>query len=261
MDKWTSGAAYDLWMGRWSRLLADEFLQWLNLPAGRQWLDVCCGSGVMSQAIGERWSPAGVVGIDMAPAQVAFAREHRASPRIVFTAGDAMALPFRDANFDVATCGLGLNYVPDSSRVLQEMQRVVRPQGTVAAYVWDYAEKARFLREFWDAALAVDPEAPAFDQARRFPLCTRDGLERLFAGAGLEHVRLQAIEITTRFANFEDYWEPLCSKQGSAPNYLASRDAATRNAIHERLKARLAAGAQGPIVLPARAWAVSGRRP
>jgi SAM-dependent methyltransferase len=261
MDKWTSGAAYDLWMGRWSRLLADEFLQWLDPPAARQWLDVCCGSGVMSQAIGERCSPAGVVGIDMAPAQVGFAREHRGLGHIVFSVGDASALPFRDASFDIAACGLGLNYVPDSSRVLQEMQRVVRPLGTVAAYVWDYAEGARFLREFWDAALAVDPEAPAFDQARRFPLCTRDGLERLFAGAGLEHVRLQAIEITTCFANFEEYWEPLCSEQGSAPNYLASRNAATRHAIRERLKARLAADAQGAIVLPARAWAVSGRRP
>src|ERR1019366_6605666 len=48
MEKWTSGAAYDQWMGRWSRLLADEFLNWLSLPSHLRWL-TCAAEAVSSQ--------------------------------------------------------------------------------------------------------------------------------------------------------------------------------------------------------------------
>ena len=67
VDKWTSGAAYEVWMGRWSRLLAHEFLKWLSIPAQARWLDVCCGSGIVSRAIAETCSPRSVVGLAASP--------------------------------------------------------------------------------------------------------------------------------------------------------------------------------------------------
>ena len=81
-DKWTSGADYDLWMGRWSRLVAQEFLKWLNIPAGLRWIDVCCGSGVLSEAIAERNEPASVVGVDVSAEQINYARQHRAGANL-----------------------------------------------------------------------------------------------------------------------------------------------------------------------------------
>jgi SAM-dependent methyltransferase len=260
MDKWTSGAAYDQWMGRWSRLLAHEFLNWLNLAPDLRWLDVCCGSGVLTEAIVERFLPARVAGLDASPQQIQFARERRAGTNVAFEAGDAMALPFADASFDVAVCGLGLNFVPQPERALREMRRVTGPAGVIAVYVWDYAEGARFLREFWDAATAVDREALAFDQAQRFPLCHPDALCNLFEGTGLEQVKVCPLNITTRFSSFDDYWQPLLTAQGSAPNYLASRDELTKSAIRERLRDSLPADSEGAIELPARAWAICGRR-
>src|ERR1700685_2327949 len=101
MDKWTSGAAYDQWMGRWSRLLADEFLDWLNLPSKLRWLDVCCGSGMLTETIVERFAPARVAGVDASSQQIEFARAHRANPAVILETGDAMALPFAEASFDV----------------------------------------------------------------------------------------------------------------------------------------------------------------
>ncbi len=258
MDKWTSGAKYERWMGRWSRLVADEFVQWLATPARLAWLDVCCGSGVLSEAILERAAAAKVCGIDASPAQIEFAQKHRGSGKAAFQAGDAGSLPFEDASFDVAVSGLGLNYLPEPQRALREMRRVVRRGGTIAGYVWDYREGARFLREFWDAAIAVDPEAPAIDQAQRFPFCTPDGLRELFESAELKPVATTALAITTRFTSFDDYWEPLLSEQGSAPNYVASRSPEVRSAIRERLRTSLPQGQGGEIVLPARAWAVRG---
>ena len=260
MDKWTSGVAYDQWMGRWSRLVAHEFLNWVNPPPNLRWLDVCCGSGVLSEAICTRFQPALVAGIDASPQQIAFAREHRSRHTVSFETGDAMALPFEPATFDAIVCGLGLNYLPEPERALQEMCRVAVPRGVIAIYVWDYADGVRFLREFWDAATAIDPEALAHDQARRFPICNLALLQRLFERVGLEPVEVSPLDVNTRFTNFDDYWQPLLTGQGSAPNYLETRDEPTRNAIREQLRNSLPIDADGVIELPARAWAVRGRR-
>ena len=259
-ERWTSGADYDEWMGRWSRLLAREFLKWLSVPAGLRWIDVCCGSGVVTEAIVESNAPGSVVGVDASSAQISFAREHRAYPNVHFETGDAMALAFPNSSFDMAVCGLGLNFIPSPSRALEEFDRVTRAGGTIAVYVWDYADGAIFLRKFWDAAAAVDGEATTYDQAHRFPICTQEGLRGLFEQAKLEDVSLRALDIVTRFNSFDDYWEPLLTGQGSAPNYLATRDEATRTAIRERLRAALPANTQGAVELPAHAWAIRGRR-
>ena len=260
MDKWTSGAAYDQWMGRWSKLIADEFLSWLGLPSKLRWLDVCCGSGVLTAAIADGCAPLRVSGVDASAQQIEFARSHRTHPDVSFETGDARALPIAEANFDVSVCGLGLNYVPEPELAVQEMRRVTVPGGEIAIYVWDYAEGTRFLREFWDVAADVDQEASAYDQGRRFPLCNPEALRKLFEGAGVEHVNTRALDITTRFVDFDDYWQPFLTGQGSAPNYLAGRDERIQNAIRECLRGSLPIGVDGAIALPARAWAVRGTR-
>ncbi|HXC46773.1 MAG TPA: methyltransferase domain-containing protein [Candidatus Sulfotelmatobacter sp.] len=260
MDKWTSGAHYDQWMGRWSRLLAQEFLQWLELSAGLRWMDVCCGSGVVTEAIVELNLPAAVVGVDASTEQVTFARNHRTHHNVIFDTADAMALPFPDSSFDVVVCGLGLNFVPNPLKALDEFSRVARPGGTIAVYVWDYVQSASFLRYFWDAAIAIDGEAATFDQAYRFPMCTPEGLRNLFEQAKLEDLSQHTLNVLTRFTNFDDFWQPLLTGQGSAPGYLAVRDPQIQAAIRERLRSALPTDARGAIELPARAWAIRARK-
>jgi SAM-dependent methyltransferase len=240
--------------------VAQEFLKWLDVPAGLRWIDVCCGSGMVTEAIVERNVPATVVGVDASAEQISFARQHHAHPNVRFETADAMALPFPDSSFDVAVCGLGLNFLPSPSRALEEFRRVTTPGGAIAVYVWDYAHGATFLREFWDAAIAIDSEAATFDQAYRFPMCTPEGLRSLFEQAKLEGLTSHALDVTTRFTSFDDYWEPLLTGQGSAPGYLAARDKQTQTAIRERLKTVLPANPLGAIELPARAWAIRAQR-
>jgi SAM-dependent methyltransferase len=167
-----------------------------------------------------------------------------------------MALPFPDSSFDVVVCGLGLNFLPSPAKAPEAFRRVTTPDGTIAVYVWDYADGARFLREFWDAAIAIDSEAATFDQAYRFPMCTPEGLRSLFQQAKLEGLTSHALDVVTRFTSFDDYWQPLLTGQGSAPGYLAGRDQQIQTAIRERLKVVLPANPQGAIELPARAWAM-----
>jgi SAM-dependent methyltransferase len=259
-DCWTSGADYEQWMGRWSRLLAQRFLQWLALPTHLQWLDFCCGGGVVSETIADVSAPASVVGVDLSSSQIEFARQHRARHTVKYEVADAMTLPFPDASFDVAVSGLGLNFIPDPLRALREANRVLRPGGALAVYVWDYAQGARFLREFWDTAIAIDPEAAAFDQALRFTICTHQGLRDVFESAKLDSITTHALEIVTHFSNFDDYWLPLLTGQGSAPGYLATRAEQTRAAIRALLQSTLPQNPDGSIDLPARALAVRARR-
>jgi SAM-dependent methyltransferase len=261
LDQWTSGEAYDIWMGRWSALLAADFLNWLRLAPAQQWLDVCCGSGILSLAIAQRHSPKQVVALDRSPAQIAFAREHRAHPRVTYSVADAMALPLPAESFDATVSGLGLNFVPDHARALDEFRRITRPGGTVACFVWDYSEGARFIRAFWDAALETNPESAKFDQGRRFEICKPEVLQKSFAAAHLESPELHPLDIHTRFDHFDDYWKPFQLGQGSAPVYLRSQPAQIQNAIRDRLKSTLTAAPDGSITLPARAWAIRARRP
>jgi ubiquinone/menaquinone biosynthesis C-methylase UbiE len=192
MDRWTSGAHYDRWMGRWSRLLAREFVSWLAAPAGLRWIDVCCGSGVVTETIVERAAPHSVMGVDASAQQIEFAREHRAHPSVSFETGDAMTLRFPDATFDVAVCGLGLNFIPSPARALEEFRRVVSPGGTIAVYVWDYVSGAMFVRHFWDAAIAVDTEsAGKFVRACAGSSYAFRQLRRLL-GAAADRPRLRA---------------------------------------------------------------------
>jgi hypothetical protein len=141
------------------------------------------------------------------------------------------------------------------------MARAVRRAGTVAAYVWDYAGQMELMRYFWDAAVALDRDALALDEGRRFPICQPAPLVDLFTHAGLCDVQARAIDVPTRFRDFDDYWTPFLGGQGPAPGYVMSLDERRRDALRDRLRTSLPAAADGSIQLTARAWAVRGRAP
>jgi SAM-dependent methyltransferase len=154
--------------------------------------------------------------------------------------------------------GLVLNFVPDQELMLREMARVTRPGGTVAVYVWDYADGMQMIRYFWDAAAEVDSSSSALDETARFPVCRPEPLRALFAKAGLEAIALHSIDVSTVFEDFDDFWKPFLGKTGPAPAYLASLNDTDRERIRRHLEARLVPPGSGRIELKARAWAARG---
>ena len=256
-DTWERGDPYEQYVGRWSRRVAPLFLSWLDIPAGRSWLDVGCGTGALCAAILERCSPSSVVGVEPSDGYIETAKANLAE-RAAFLRGRATSIPLDDASIDVVVSGLVLNFVPEPPAALIEMMRVVRGGGTIAAYVWDYAEKMEFMRIFWDEAIALDPAAARLDEGVRFPLCRPEGMERLFTGAGLNDVNVRSIDVPTWFANFDDYWRPFLGGQGPAPSYLMSLDDTARDRLRDRIRDRLPTSADASISLIARAWAAHG---
>lgn len=259
-DVWAIGAAYDAYVGRWSRLVARELLRWIGNPPGSRWLDVGCGTGTLVEAIVEDAAPSAVMGVDRSRGFVAHARARVTDPRIAFQAGDAQALPVADAAFDAVVSGLVLNFVPDPARMVAEMARAGRPGSTIALYVWDYAAGMELIRRFWDAAKALDPGAAALDEAVRFPGCAPAPLAALLTATGLSGVVTRAIDVRTRFRDFEDCWSPFLGGQGPAPAYVVSLPEDRRAALREAFRGSLPIASDGSITLAARAWAVRGSR-
>jgi SAM-dependent methyltransferase len=260
-DRWSSGSDYESYIGRWSRLVAAPFLDWLEIPPGRRWLDVGCGTGALTGTILATREPSSVVGVDPSAAFVAHAQATITDPRASFRVGDAGRTSLGAGGVDVVVSGLVLNFVPDLGAALAEAQRVVAPGGLVAGYVWDYADGMQLLRRFWDAAVALDPAARDVDEGVRFPTAAPEALAMAFTAAGLDAVETRPIEVPTVFADFDDLWTPFLSGTGPAPAYVASLNSSARHGLRERLFASVAEPLGGPIRLTARAWAVRGRRP
>jgi SAM-dependent methyltransferase len=257
-EQWATGAAYEPYVGRWSRLVARELLAWLAVPPGARWLDVGCGTGALSQTILAVAAPSAIKGLDASAGYVAYAHRQVRDARAAFEVGDAQALPEESGGYDAVVAGLVLNFVPQPARMVAEMVRVARPGGVVAVYVWDYAGQMQLMRHFWDAAVALDPTARELDEGPRFPLCHPDRLGDLFRDAGLQAVETRAIDVPTRFRDFDDYWSPFLGGQGPAPGYATSLSEARRAALRERIRAALPVAADGTIDHIARAWAERG---
>ena len=269
--EWRDSEGYDAHVGRWSAMVAASFTDWLDARAGLRWLDVGCGTGALASAALARAHPASVVGIDPAMGYVQQAESRVDDPRASFVVADAMELPFADKTYDVVVSGLVLNFVPDPAGAITEQARVARPGGVVGAYVWDYRDGLEFQRVFWEAAIAVEPSAVEAARRSTFPIAGPDRLEVLFAGAGLQEVRVRPIEIQTTFASFDELWADFLGagrlSQGDEPGWkgpsydlLGSVDDAAREAIEAEYRARLTIAPSGHIASTARSWAVSGRR-
>lgn len=257
-DVWTDGSGYESYVGRWSRSVARELLHWLAVPSGSAWLDFGCGTGALSQTILEEGSPRVVIGCDRSSGYVAFARQQTADARAQFVVAELLDLPRFGDGFDAVVAGLVLNFLPIPAEGVAAMTARVRQGGTIAAYVWDYAEGMQLMRIFWDTAVALDPAAQGLDEGARFALCRPEALRELFEGAGLRDVRLRPIVVPTVFQDFDDYWVPFLSGQGPAPGYVMSLSVERRAQLRNGIRQRLPTSAEGTIPLTARAWAVKG---
>ena len=253
-DAWSAGRSYDHYMGRWSRAVASLFVAWLDQPGGLDWVDVGCGTGALSATVIADGAPRSVVGIDPSEGFVQHARDAVADTRARFEVATAEALPLDDKSVDVVTSGLAYNFVHDRPAALREFRRVARPGATISFCVWDYPGGGiGFIDAFWKAAVSVDPNAKALDEASRFPFCTADTLRSELNASGLRNAEVEPIEVATRFDDFESFWYPFTLGAGPAPGYLISLDDDARNGLRQRLRAVVG---DGPIELTARAWAL-----
>jgi SAM-dependent methyltransferase len=249
-------------MGRWSRLVAPQLVDFTDVPDGGRFLDVGSGTGALAFALAERKPQAHVRGIDPSKEYVAYANSRNRFPeRVSFAAGDAQQLNIADASFDASLSLLVFNFIPDPRKAIREVRRVTKPGGRISAAVWDYGDGMRMLRAFWDGASSIDANAERLDE-KHMPLCRAGELTELWRQGGLENVREQPQVITMRFESFADYWDAFLLGQGPAGVYVRSLNRDQVRALRDDVKGRVSPSAENvPIALPARVWSVCGTVP
>jgi SAM-dependent methyltransferase len=254
--RFQDGGAYEKYMGKWSQLAGETFLDWLAPDPGLRWLDVGCGNGAFTEMIADRCSPTSIDGIDPSEAQLSCARTRPALWAAKFHPGDAMALPFTGTSFDVGVMPLVIFFVPDPARGVAEMARVVRPGGIVTAYAWDVIGRGFpyvALVEELQALGHPVPQAPSNDASRM------DVLRELWSGAGLQSLETREITVERTFASFDEYWS-IIHGSPSASSRLAAMSDDDRDKLRANLIERLPADASGRITYSARANAIKGCR-
>jgi len=257
-DYWSSGTAYERFMGRWSILVAREFLSWLAIAPARIWLDVGCGTGSLTRCILESYQPKEIISIDSSSEFISQAQRSIDNPCVHFKVGLAQSLELDSNSIDVVVSGLVLNFVPEPNEAILEMLRVTKPGGRIGIFLWDYADGMQMMRYFWDAAVELDHNAREHDSGVRFPICQEGQLESLVRETGLKQVEATALEINTVFQNFDDYWQPFLGKVGSPSSYLMGMNPVDRQKLEDKLRISLPIDDDGSISLSARAWAVKG---
>jgi SAM-dependent methyltransferase len=257
-ERWHDGSGYDSFVGRWSRRVAERFVAWLEVRYGADWVDIGCGTGVLTRAITEFADPRSVIGVDPSRRFLIAAKGATRDSRVTFVEGEGEELPIEDRSTDVVVSGLVLNFIHDLPAALREMRRISRPGALIAGYVWDYGGEMQMMRRFWDAAAALDPSAAELDEGVRFSIARPEGLKTAFERAGLDDVDVIPIEVATIFTSFEDYWSPFLSGVAPAPSYAMSLQPNARERLRDLLDRTLPRELDGSIDLIARAWAVRG---
>ncbi len=256
-DSWQAGDPYEYYMGRWSKLVAELFVDWLSLPSGLRWLDVGCGSGALSEAVITMQNPVEVIAIDQSEDFVSTAQQ-RLGNMVKCKMGDALSLPLDDTSVNISVSGLVLNFLSEPEKALEEMRRVTKKGGTVAVYIWDYAGGIEFLKYFWDTAVQLNPNASNLHEGRRFPKANAEELSAAFKRTGFAEIETTSVDVITKFSNFDDYWKPFLGGQGPAPTYVLKLHEAERYNLRDALSRRLPIKEDGSIPLAARAWAAKG---
>lgn len=258
INPWSSGTDYDLYVGRWSSLVAAQFVPWLDAVPGGSWLDAGCGTGALSEAVLRHAEPTRIHGIDTSEPYLDVARHRLSGTIATFELGDTMRLDDADDSHDAVVSALVLNFVPDAAAALAEQARVTAPGGVVGAYVWDYAEGMQLMRYFWDAVIERDESMRQFAEQYKYADWRPANIEQLFMDAGLTAVETRTITVPTPFHSVEDYWLPFLGGQGPAPAYLRTLDAGAVAELRQIVERRLPIEADGSIALTAGALATKG---
>jgi ubiquinone/menaquinone biosynthesis C-methylase UbiE len=251
------GAIYARMMGKWSGLIGNAFIDWLSPPPNLRWIDIGCGNGAFTQLLARRCAPAAIEGVDPSEGQLAFARERLATPVTHFRQGDAMALPYPNDAFDAAVMALVVFFIPEPSRGVAEMARVIRPGGLAAAYIWDLVSgggpSEAVITQMRDMGSAP-PRAP------RAEASTPEGLHALWSQAGFTDIQARVICARRTFDDFEDFWSTTVAAPNIAPK-LSTMTPAELSELKSGVRKHVPVEANGLVTIEARANAIVGRRP
>ena len=251
----SDSAAYERFMGSWTRAVGAKFLDWIAAADGQRLLEVGCGTGIFTEMLVKATAPREIIAIDPAPTQIELAKGKPFARDVDFRIADAQALPFANGDFDLAVSALVINFIPDQARAMAEMRRVVKPAGLVAGYVWDFTGDLNVARHIQIPLRKLNPNLPKVigaDSSRLEPLIN------LFAGAGFENVTGCPIEAEVTYPSFDAYWRGFIENPSAQSAYIKALPSSEFERFRDTVRSTMPIKADGTITFSARAHAVKG---
>ncbi|WP_085909164.1 class I SAM-dependent methyltransferase [Kiloniella majae] len=229
------------------RVATEIMLDQANIETGHHVLDIAAGDGSQSlmaaKLVGETGS---VLATDISPAFIKISKEiaqARDVKNIATEVMDAENLALKDNSFDAAISRLGMMFLPDPLRGLQEIHRVLKPSGSFAAVVFTTADKSPFFtippQVIRDRLNLPNPSdmspAPLRHQPGPFALGTPDLFADLFSQAGFINIEQEIIEAPLRFKTTEDFVQWRRDIAVSLQRMLAGQDTEIQKKIWQNV--------------------------
>jgi trans-aconitate methyltransferase len=258
-EKWDNIQGYEMYVGRWSKLLSIDFVDWLNARQNSKWLEIGCGTAALTKVIADKCMPSNLLAVDKSDSYLEKARETTNPGNIFFLNADINSY-ILNGKFQYITSGLFLNFVPEIDELLRRLVNNLKIGGQMSAFVWDYGGHYQPMRHFWNAAREMIPGSEKFDAGQNFEICSKEKLIQLFEKIGLNDIQFTTIEKVATFQDFNDYWLPISNAQGSVTKFMSTLTDTEKDELKEHIRGRLPIAFNGEIKLVISAIAVKGRR-
>ena len=245
--------------------VAEQMVTGTAFPVPARVLDVACGTGIVARTVAAHQQGQGqITGLDLNPAmlRVARRRSEAAGLGIDWVQGDAQALPFPGATFDLVFCQQGIQFFPDRAGAVAEMHRVLVPGGEVAVACWRGLSRNPF---FADLAQVVQQRVGSDALALPFALDDPLELAGLLQQAGFQDVSVEPIAFTAVYAEPEHFVKMqmtasaagIRALQGMNPDELAAVIEAIRTEMAEPVRT---ATVDGQLRVPVQGMLARGLR-
>ena len=247
--------AYDNFMGRFAKPLAQQFVTSIPLAKGDAVLDLGCGPGALTAELVNAVGAENVSVVDPSPPFLEACKQRY--PGITGKVGRAEELPFDTHAFDAVMSQLVIHFIPDLDQAGKEMMRVTRPGGWVAACTWTI-EDMELIHSMDEAARrAGTPTLPA-PRVQEF---SGDGSVAAYLDSmGLEDVTETTLTVRSGYTNFDELWNSYLAGIGPMAPWMQAQSEESRTAIKAELF-KVVGEPGGAFELSAKARSAHGRTP
>jgi SAM-dependent methyltransferase len=229
------------WMWAASRPVSERMLEALSPQPGQTILELAAGTGETGFAAARELGPQGrLISTDFAPEMVAAARRESGRlglENVEHREMDAERMDLENDSVDGVLCRWGFMLMAEPDRAFAETRRVLRDGGRLALSVWGAAERNPWASLPGRAVMEhTGAPAPKPGDPGIFALADPERVRALLGDAGFGDPRLEEVQVSYRFAAFEDYWRFVSELAGGIALVLRTMAEKDRDAVRAQLE-------------------------
>lgn len=245
--------------------MGDEIISLLNPKDGDNVLDVASGTGEPGLTIASKMKFGKVIVTDLSEDMLGIAKENalkRGISNIELYPCDVTELPFADNSFDAVSCRFGFMFFPDMQTAANEMTRVLKPGGKIAASVWNIPEK-----NFWITAILdtigknIELPKPPAGSPGMFRCAKDDIISVIFGNAGLKNISVKEVSGKMKCKTRDVYWQVMTEVAAPVVAALSNTDSETYEKIKKEVLHKVSEKyPEGSVLIDSSALVIYGEK-